>query len=883
MFDRVLRAVQKRAHLLIACCTAVIFTVDFYFPIGFAPWLPYFVLAFALSRLSQPRTLVFATALWSLAIMGEPLLHSEAGNLLVEGVFNRTLGMITLWILTALLWADMVARHEKQASESRLKAIVQGALDAVVTMDRTGHVVEWNPRAEMIFGYSRDEAVGWLLTELIIPAHFREAHAKGMQRFLSTGEHEILGRRIEITALRKNGIGFPVELTVIPLHLGQQVLFSSFIRDISERKESESALRQTATFIESLFDHLPNMVFVKDAQDLRFVRFNKAGEELVGHSRSELLGKNDYDFFTREEADFFTNKDRETLANGRLTDIPEETIQTKSKGMRILHTKKIPICDSSGAPQYLLGISEDVTERKEAEAALVRARLAAEEANKAKSDFLANMSHEMRTPLNAIMGIADFLTHTRLSTEQLSLVQRCMKASDGLLRLIDDLLMASKAESGTLELVPEPFVLRDLVTECTNLMLTQAREKGLALTAHVDPALPIRLVGDAHRLQQVLLNLIRNAIKFTNAGSIEVRVTSSSGNTEEGHIRFAVTDTGIGISPELRERIFERFTQADSRSNREYGGVGLGLSICKQLVELMGGRIWVTGGQGQGSTFSFTVSLKVAAGSPTLRHGDQSTQGVRAANRPAGIGAINRGMKILLAEDFIESQEVMRLYLRETAHQLDCVTNGADAAICFKAGMYDLVFMDLQMPHMDGYTATREIRAWESRVRRQRTPIIALTANGLSEAKQASQAAGCDDFLTKPIKMETILQAIRRHGYGSAQAAAGTQDAPDGSPSLDAALAQLKPKFFRNRRHDISLLRTAITERNFSQIETIGHRIKGLAGSYGLYEIGDIGGSIEQAALKRDLDRVTFEVSRLLNAVRAAEESGSAGSESHAA
>lgn len=178
--------------------------------------------------------------------------------------------------------ADMVARHEKQASESRLKAIVQGALDAVVTMDRTGHVVEWNPRAEMIFGYSRDEAVGRLLTELIIPVHFREAHATGMQRFLSTGEQEILGRRIEITALRKNGTEFPVELTVIPLHLGQQVLFSSFIRDISERKESESALRQTATFIESLFDHLPNMVFVKDAQDLCF---NQKRDQLHQHGK----------------------------------------------------------------------------------------------------------------------------------------------------------------------------------------------------------------------------------------------------------------------------------------------------------------------------------------------------------------------------------------------------------------------------------------------------------------------------------------------------------------------------------------------------------------------------------------------------------------------
>ena len=760
IFDCLLRIVQKRAFLLIAFCTAVIFTVELNFPIGFAPWLPYFVLAFALSRLSQPRTLLFGTALWSLAIMGEPLLHSPAGNLLAEGVFNRTLEMITLWILAGLLYADIVARRAKQASESRLK--------------------------------------------------------------------------------------------------------------------------ETATFIESLFDHLPNMVFVKDAKDLRFVWFNKAGEELIGYSRSELLGKNDHDFFTREEADFFTNKDRETLSNRRLTDIPEETIQTKSKGMRILHTKKIPICDSSGAPQYLLGISEDVTERKEAEATLVRARLAAEEANKAKSDFLANMSHEMRTPLNAIIGITDFLTRTRLSPEQLSLVQRCTKASEGLLRLIDDLLLASKAESGTLQLVAEPFVLRDLVTECTNLMSTQAREKRLILTVHLNPTLPIRLVGDVHRLQQVLLNLIRNAIKFTNTGSIEVRVTSSQDNPEEGRIQFAVVDTGIGISRELHERIFERFTQADSRFNRQYGGVGLGLSICKQLVELMGGRIWVEGNQSRGSTFLFRVPLKAAAGSPTLRLGDQGTQGERAAD---GIGAIDRGLKILLAEDFSESQDVMRLYLRETAHQLDCVATGADAVICFQAGMYDLVFMDLQMPQMDGYAATREIRAWESKHGRQRTPIVALTANGLNEARQASRAAGCDDFLTKPIKMETILQAIRRHGYGGAETAAGTQAAPDAgsNPSIEVALAQLKPKFFRNRRHDVSLLRAAVSEQNFAQIETIGHRIKGLAGSYGLHEIGDIGGGIEEAALSRDLDRVTFEVSRLLNAVRDAEDSSSADSESHAA
>ena len=862
LFDGVSKFVQKRTVLLIALCTAIIFVIDFTFPLGYAPWLPYFVLAYALSRLSQPKTLVVATAFWSVTIIGEPLLHFDDENLFVEALFNRTLGMFTLWILAGLLYADNVARREKQGSESRLKAIVQGALDAVVTMDRTGRVVEWNPQAETIFGYSRDEAVGRALAELIIPARLREAHAKGMQRYLSTGEHQILGRRIEIEALRKNGSEFPVELTVIPLHLDQQMLFSSFIRDITERKRSESTIQRTMGFIESLFEHLPNMVFVKDAEHLRFVRFNKAGEELLGYTKSELLGKNDYDFFPKAEADFFTSKDRETLRNGLLIDIPDEPIQTKSKGVRTLHTKKIPIYDKSGRPQYLLGISEDITERKESEAALVRARLAAEEANQAKSDFLANMSHEMRTPLNAIMGIADILARSTLSSEQVSLVRRCTKASDGLLRMINDLLLAAKADSGTLELMAEPFVLRDFVKECTNLLLMQAQEKHLALTSQIDPTLPTLVIGDTHRLQQVLLNLIRNAIKFTDSGSITVRVASVP-NREE--IQFSVADTGIGVSVELRDRMFERFTQVESRSNRQHGGVGLGLSICKQLVELMRGRIWVEGGQGQGSTFVFTLPLVATAAIPSFGISDQTTR--------EGHGATDRGLKILLADDFVESQDIMRLYLRDTPHQLDCAANGLEVFTSFKKKQYDLVFMDLHMPDMDGYTATCLIRNWEQEQGRRPTPIIALTANGLTEARIESQAAGCNEFLTKPISMDAVLRVIHRYA-AETKDNGGRQE--DSRLVRDEALARgemkdLRQRFLENRLRDLPALRTAVMEKNFELVGTIGHRIKGLAGSYDLHAIGAIGLALEEAASRQDASAVMAQVSKLMAAIQQAE------------
>jgi len=866
-------ALKNFAPGLIALCTVAIFCGDLYFPLGFAPWLPYFVLALAVSRLYPPNTLLLATIFWSLAILGEPFMRQHGGDDMGSSDFNRTLGTITLWIMTGLLYADCKARRGRQASDARLQAVVQGALDAVITIDRRGLVVEWNPQAETVFGYARNQALNRSLAELIIPARYREAHAQGMQRFLATGTEKIMRQRIEITALRQSGEEFPVELTVIPIRVGTEIFFSSFIRDITERKRAEDQLQQTSAFIESMLDHLPNMVFVKDAKDLRFVRFNKAAEELLGYSRTELLGKNDYDFFPKEEADFFTAKDRETLRSTRLVDIPEEPIQTRSKGVRILHTKKIPICDKAGVPQYLLGISEDITEHIAAERELVEAHRAAELANQAKGDFLANMSHEMRTPLTAILGISDYLLRTELGQEQRELVLRCMKASDGLLRLIEDLLLASKAESGTLQLVTEDFILQEIITEATDLLRTEVEDKGLALVVELAPSLPSYVRGDAHRLQQVLLNLIRNATKFTERGRITVRVAPSSDSHHTHLVQFTVADTGIGIDPEHCTTIFDRFTQADSHSNRQYGGVGLGLSICKRLVELMGGRIWVESEKGKGSRFSFTIPFKglqeQAAPSPSVSQ--QRVLSAAVAREPA---QPERGLSILLAEDSIESQEILKLYLRSTPHRLDCASTGTRVVSLFKERTYDLVFMDLHMPEMDGLSATRLIRDWEAVKGRPRTPIVALTANGMLEAQRESLEAGCDDYLTKPIKMEQLLSAIRRYESAAPQRASQHQPAVPAPEQemLDSTLQLMRPRFLQKREHDIAALHAAIDKGNFEQIRTIGHRIKGLAGSYGLDLIGQIGGAIEQAALAKDVQRITQQVAHLVEAIHRAQQ-----------
>ena len=854
--------------------TAGTFLIDLYFPLGFTPWVSYFFLAFVVSRLYSPRTVLLATVIWSLLIVSGAVFSSKGGDP-IAGAFNRAAGVGTLWLMASLLYFDGQSLRTRFNGDARVHAMVQGALDAMVTIDGRGVVVEWNPQAEATFWFTREEAVGRALTDLIIPPQHRAAHVAGMQRYMKVGKEVILNRRIEITALRKNGEEFPVELTVTPLRLGEQIFFSSFIRDISERKRGEDVLRQTTSFIESMFEHLPNMVFVKDAKDLRFVRLNKAGEELLGYSRSDLLGKNDHDLFPKEEADYFTAKDRETLSGGTLVNIPEESIQSRTKGLRLLHTKKIPICDSLGTPQYLLGISEDITERKEVEVTLVTARLAAEESSQAKSDFLANMSHEMRTPLNAIIGLTDFLLRTPLSSDQADLLKRCEKAGSGLLRMIEELLQVAKVDSGTLELVCEPFVLGELVTGTVDLLSANAQAKGLSLSLRLAPGLPALVLGDALRLQQVLLNLIGNAVKFTAEGGVEVRVGPVPGETDAGAVQFEVADTGIGISPEQHEKIFDRFLQVDSGASRFYGGVGLGLSICRQLIGLMGGHIGVESQLGGGSTFTVTVRFQVVSAEPPQLV-ESRRGGLSDEEAPAGIPVSGEsGLKILLAEDCIESQALMALYLHGTPHTMDCADSGVSVVERYQTGGYDLVLMDLQMPGMDGYAATRAIRAWEETQGLPRVPIVALTANADGEAQRNSLLAGCTGFVSKPVKIATILGVIQRYMIAPVQ---GPSPEPSDSQPVvkgdrfEQSLQALRPKFLRNRQHDVTILQSAIIAQHADPIRTIGHQIKGLAGSYGLETIGLIGSAIEQAALNHDFERVTVEVQRLVEALREAEE-----------
>jgi PAS domain S-box-containing protein len=262
------------------------------------------------------------------------------------------------------------AEETLRRNDERTRLIIDMAMDAVVGMDSSGHISSWNPQAEIIFGWTAEEALGRDIADTIIPPQHRDGHRNGLKLFLQTGQGPVMNRRIEITALRRDGTEFPVELAITPFRLKESYAFTAFIRDISARTQAQREVEETQQFLTSMIENLPIMVFAKRAKDLTFVRWNQTAEELTGFSRQEMLGKSDYDFFTKQEADFFTAKDREVLANGILLDIPEEEIHTKHRGIRILRTKKLPVFDEQGKPQFLLGIAEDITERKQADISL---------------------------------------------------------------------------------------------------------------------------------------------------------------------------------------------------------------------------------------------------------------------------------------------------------------------------------------------------------------------------------------------------------------------------------------------------------------------------------------------------------------------------------
>ena len=497
---------------------------------------------------------------------------------------------------------------------------------------------------------------------------------------------------------------------------------------------------------------------------------------------------------------------------------------------------------------------------------IAKLSLELERATQAKSEFLARMSHEIRTPMNALLGTAELLWETELSGEQREYVRVCRASGDNLLNIVNDILDFSKVEAGQIELEKIAFNLADIVKEALDIAGVRARAKGLAVNSRIVPAVPAYLVGDPGRLRQILLNLLGNATKFTERGELSVLVELEAvhhfmiGGWKSDHctLHFSVSDTGIGIPADRLSTIFDSFSQADASITRKFGGTGLGLSISKRLVELMGGKIWAESMPGLGSTMHFTARFPVAEPARAAEaDARKPLERAHPLRRP-------QALRILLADDVEENRFLIRNYLKDSACVIDEVENGALAVEKFKQHVYDVVLIDSEMPVLDGYSATRAMRAFEQEHAQAPTPILALTAHALREARDRSLEAGCTDHLTKPIKRATLIEAIDR--FVPIAPASGEIQV-----SVEAWLKPVVGAYLENRRGDVAKLRAALDGGDYATIRTLGHQMAGTGGAYGFEPITEIGGAIEESALASDAARMRTSIEdldRYLSAVR---------------
>ncbi len=517
-------------------------------------------------------------------------------------------------------------------------------------------------------------------------------------------------------------------------------------RDITVRAGVEMALNEELYLFDVLMENLPEHIYFKDLES-RFTHANRSLARLFGLEKAdELIGKNDFDFFSSEHAQTAFEDERRLIAE-QVPILSKEEKETWPDGHESwVLTTKLPLRDAKGRIVGTCGISRDITERKRFERELHAAKMEAESANRAKSEFLANMSHEIRTPLNGVIGMTGLLLDMNLTPEQRECAETARRAGEALLTVINDILDFSKIEAGKLQIEPFPFDLRQVIEEVEEMMTGSAEQRGIDLLLEYPPRLPYHFIGDGGRVRQVLTNLVGNAVKFTESGSVLVTVDYEALTSEGGCLRVSVQDTGPGIPESKSNLLFRHFSQLDGSNTRRHTGTGLGLAISKQLIELMGGTIGVESCLGAGSTFWFTLPVQVDP-HPNLEPAD---------------AADLRGLRALIVDDNATNRRILGEQIASWGMSCTCVDSGEEALGALRRGRsdgspYEFVLLDHQMPGMDGATVAAIIKADATICD---VAIIILTSIGCSVELKRTQGDVLAACLTKPVRQSHLLTAL---------------------------------------------------------------------------------------------------------------------------